>query len=540
MGIKKFFGWLNKNHSECILNDLTVFQPDTLLFDMNGFFHPIAQLVFRYHNHKTDKFIVRDNFTTRKKYFQAVCGSIDTYVNAINPKKYVVMCVDGCAPVSKQNQMRSRRVRKNEHAEQGGFDSNQISVGTEFMHHLTIYIDNWIKRKVTEDERWRSLKVIFSNEKVAGEGEHKLIRFIRAHDELKHCLVGADADLIVLSMFTDVRNIHILREDNRTSQPFYVDIDCVSEAVFKHMKWNDPDDAEDPECDPRRIVNDFVFLSFLVGNDFLPHIPCIEIICGGMELMFDIYRKIGKKHGYLLRESQTRIHSKAFRAFLSEISTFEQSVLEDKLNGDTVFFPDAIVEKHAEENTFRRTVNIKGYRRDYRRAHFENVEEACQKYIKGLHWVLLYYSGKHVDWNWFYDSHYAPLAYDLAKEKFDDFQFETNEPADPLLQLISILPRRNAKLVPSCLAPLLPEDADFEIDLGGMHQEWEGIALLPFVDRTLLKREYVKKLPLLTDRERKLNEPSRSYVYEIGDTPFTLMTIFGNYPCRTKRSIVIF
>ena len=58
------------------------------------------------------------------------------------------------------------------------FDSNSITPGTVFMDHLTKYIDWYIRKKISSNVKWRNLEVIFSNEKVPGEGEHKVLNFI--------------------------------------------------------------------------------------------------------------------------------------------------------------------------------------------------------------------------------------------------------------------------------------------------------------------------------------------------------------------------
>lgn len=44
---------------------------------------------------------------------------------------------------------------------------------------------------------------------------------------------------------------------------------------------------------------------------------------------------------------------------------------------------------------------------------------------------------------------------------------------------------------------------DFKIDLNGKKFAWQGVALLPFVDETRLKRGLLPLLDKLTDDERE-------------------------------------
>ena len=46
------------------------------------------------------------------------------------------------------------------------------------------------------------------------------------------------------------------------------------------------------EVDFERIIDDFVFLTFLIGNDFLPHLPAIDIGDGAFDIIFESYKTV--------------------------------------------------------------------------------------------------------------------------------------------------------------------------------------------------------------------------------------------------------
>lgn len=51
-------------------------------------------------------------------------------------------------------------------------------------------------------------------------------------------------------------------------------------------------DAE-VRLDKERLIDDFVFLTFLVGNDFLPHLPTLRIGDSAFDVIFDAYKRVG-------------------------------------------------------------------------------------------------------------------------------------------------------------------------------------------------------------------------------------------------------
>lgn len=99
-----------------------------------------------------------------------------------------------------------------------------IIPGTELMSDLDKLLEFFVLNKLDTDTEWRDLKVILSNSQVEGEGEHKIMEYLRSqklqNPELKEdtfCIYGNDSDLILLSLVSHLNNIVIFREQYTNS-----------------------------------------------------------------------------------------------------------------------------------------------------------------------------------------------------------------------------------------------------------------------------------------------------------------------------------
>lgn len=62
--------------------------------------------------------------------------------------------------------------------------------------------------------------------------------------------------------------------------------------------------------DLERVIDDFVLICILVGNDFLPHSPVLDIAEGAMDTLFDVYREMLPVMGGYLTSAQLIDHAR--------------------------------------------------------------------------------------------------------------------------------------------------------------------------------------------------------------------------------------
>jgi len=551
MGIKFFFKWYSTNFGKNIekmkkgdtFSDKNV-KIDNLMVDLNGLFHSSTQKVYQYGNCKPQKRFLNTKKQNKQnplkqqiRVFEDICNNIEMLFQLVNPKKRLILCVDGPAPLSKQNQQRQRRFRsalEKEDAEFNTFDSNALTPGTKFMDYLTKYIDWYIRKRISEDPMWQKIDIIFSNEKSAGEGEHKVLNFIRFYGkpEERYCIHGMDADLIMLSLGTHFQNFYILREDvyDKDNEFFLINIGETRKDLVEYMKWSGSNFNE------ISAVDDFIFIMFMVGNDFLPHVPSLEILGGGIDEMITVCKDIGKSYGHIteITSDGVRIRINALEIFFATMGMKEKNILEDKLKIKDTFFPDYTLEESAKyisetkEEKGHFDLDIEKYREKYYQKNLPNVidrKKLCHEYIEGLQWVMNYYTVGVPNWKWCFRQNYAPFAFDLSNHIKDYVQpiYGRTTPTTPYQQLLCVLPPKSSHLIPSPLASLLTNPSSklkkycpdkFEIDLSGKKREWEGLVLLPCVEFDVVRDEYFKYIDKVDERDLSRNRLGLSFVYK--------------------------
>ena len=253
MGVPAFFRWISEKYPKIIVEvleeklryinghphppDLNQPNPngvefDNLYIDMNGIIHPCS--------HPEDRPAPR----SEEEMYMNVFEYVDRLFAAVRPRKVLFLAIDGVAPRAKMNQQRSRRFRaaqdakerremleevKQEMLDMGlstsesdkpEWDSNVITPGTEFMDKLALYLEYYVLERMNTYKAWRDITVILSDASEPGEGEHKIMSFVRRQRTMPgydpntwHVLHGLDADLIMLALATHEVRFTISREE---------------------------------------------------------------------------------------------------------------------------------------------------------------------------------------------------------------------------------------------------------------------------------------------------------------------------------------
>uniref|UniRef100_A0A8C8MEA6 5'-3' exoribonuclease n=1 Tax=Oncorhynchus tshawytscha TaxID=74940 RepID=A0A8C8MEA6_ONCTS len=641
MGVPAFFRWLSRKYSTIVVHcteerskecngvripvDTSKPNPnevefDNLYLDMNGIIHPCT--------HPEDKAAPKNE----DEMMVAIFEYMDRLFNIVRPRRVLYMAIDGVAPRAKMNQQRSRRFRaskegvelveeksriREEILGRGGylppvevkerFDSNCITPGTEFMDNLAKCLRYYVADRLSNDPGWRNITVILSDASVPGEGEHKIMDYIRRqraqphHDpNTHHCLCGADADLIMLGLATHEPNFTIIREEFKPNQPRPCAMcgqkgheikDCQGVAREKqgeHDEFADTMPASEQEfifirlCvlreylereltmaslpfpfDFERTVDDWVFMCFFVGNDFLPHLPSLEIREGAIDRLVGIYKDVvHKTGGYITENGFVKLES--VELIMQAIGVAEDNIFKKRKEDDVRWKLEAVafsrelflfnrsfssfvklrggrfsigssdgqdgrgVKRKAEDSDSEPEPedNVRlwedGWKQRYYKTKFDVDatdddfrKKVVKSYVEGLCWVLRYYYQGCASWKWYFPFHYAPFASDFKdiKGMFTDFELGT-KPFKPLEQLMGVFPAASGNFLPQTWRSLMsnPESSiidfypdDFAIDLNGKKYAWQGVALLPFVDERRLRAALAEVYPNLSPEENKRN-----------------------------------
>ena len=246
------------------------------------------------------------------------------------------------------------------------WNTSAITPGTAFMNKLNTRMNVYCQENARKTGN--TLEYIYSGSDVAGEGEHKIFEYIRDnaryHKDTTTLIYGLDADLIMLCLnhLHISQNIYLYRDTPEfiqsldstlsSSEQYYLDIPefaCSLEAVMRETKENGiatdintafVSDARTEaagvassgtsQITPEVIaaIDDYIVMTFMLGNDFMPHFPSLNLRTNGMTVLLQTYANMFKNSkDYLVSRASGRpvIVWKTMRAFIGLLAETEHN-----------------------------------------------------------------------------------------------------------------------------------------------------------------------------------------------------------------------
>lgn len=305
----------------------------------------------------------------------------------------------------------------------------------------------------------------------------------------------------------------------------------------------------------QNLIMDYIFLSFMLGNDFLPALPSLKIKEGGLDQLLRVYKMVQmQQKNYLIGTGQDKtyyVNIEFLRELLNQLSLLEDPMLQHRTKvrnhrvnnfyrsrdyTSATPYEQALMEfEYVENSGDPIQLGYSGWRNRYYYHHFiienrnthefkKNVQDICQNFLEGMMWTLRYYSQGCPNWEWNYEYHSSPTVTDLHEslKKLNPNKLQINnqsQPVTPFFQLMCILPPGSSKLLPKPLADLMtnPDSPisylypkNFELDTLSQRFRWECHPLLPSINRKQLQNMLLQIEKFLTVEETVRNKNSAS------------------------------
>jgi 5'-3' exonuclease len=475
MGIPSYFSYIIQKYSS-IIKPIHKCKINNFYLDCNSIIYDTIKNV--------DVSTLKDNISTI--IISQVISKIEEYIYTINPDNVVYIAFDGVAPLAKLEQQRQRRFKSLYQEETLNtilkkdkchlWNNCAITPGTTFMKQLNTMIESHF----IEASKYNVNKLVLSLSNQYGEGEHKIFEYIRAnpvdHHSLTTCIYGLDADLIMLcinhlhlceSIFLYRETPHFISNLNSSLEPnksYLFDISILGDKIVDTMKHS------------RGITksiydysHDYIFLCFMLGNDFLPHFPSVNIRTGGIFKLLNAYKNVMGSDECLTNGK--KIYWKNVRKIIKHLADLEEfHIIEELKKRDNIRnqynnnTPENTIKKFESlplqnrmlENQLNPTTPGWKYRYYTLLFHIEpdeiRLKQICMNYLEGLEWTMKYYTTNCFDWKWKYKYHYPPLLCDLIKYtpyfETELIPYSNPSPVSDIVQLCYVLPKKYLSLLP--------------------------------------------------------------------------------------------
>lgn len=508
MGFKNFYLGFKSFFGDCISSENNT-TPTVLIIELNGLFYQGCHKLYSQYENMADLHKLK----LQVLLFEQICLSFHSIIAEYQSAQTILLVVDGVPGLMKNVEQRQRRYKNSfENKYNGVFDLNCFSPGTKTLHYLTKYIDWYLRSKMTTDPMYRNKKIYFSNEKVAGEGEIKIINFIQrqCHATDPIMIYSSDSDLILLCLILTEFDITIARNSSHYGKE-YLSVKRFRQEIYQQFSFD--------QVEQQQTFLDFFLLFTLLGNDYVPNSPCIYHFSILYENILPQYKQY-RKH-FVTGNKPYSLHLQNLCNFFVLLGKQEKKWLEEKYKAQSCsFFPDSIyLNQTVQGNQF----DFLSYQQSFRSLNMITKDTVYQYLCTLQNMINMMFQH---DFNWFYFFQYykTPFLSDFAYTE----EMETHVPSrlkqlqnpvfDPFFHLSIIIPPQSKCLLPKSLQRIFFDLKEFypsyiEIDLTGKFKIWEGIVKLPIMKANMFLEYYTEKKVNLEPEEKRRNIVGRTFYY---------------------------
>jgi 5'-3' exonuclease len=475
MGIPLYFKKVSTEFTDIISSKQPYTKCDRLFLDFNCAIHRCCnelktQLEL---DHQVTDAEFEDMLIARCKVFIAEIYEL------VKPTELIYVAIDGVVPMAKIQQQRKRRYlrdwREGELAKSSRngskrrdghtWNTNAITPGTSFMQALVLEISAFTETF----SKSHDIRTITTYEK--GEGEHNIYRYICKTDDRRaytDVIYGLDADMILLSMLMpSVNKTFLIREDvNDVSNFIYMDIHNTRSQIVKQFA-----DITDTNTNTSVLLKSYIFLTFLLGNDFVPNLTYLSLRTNGLSTMLSMYTEtyLKQNNGRHIINVDNTINTEFLSMFIEALARDEDTAFADcekkyydtKLRRTHYTYEEKKLDNYPLIHKYPEIINVDtaGWRRYYYYYLFDKsircdvISQSCIKYLIGLQWLVDYYFNKKTDWYWCYPYSYSPTILDLSNyiNSIDHYPSSLTHgyrSINALDQLLMVLPTSSKHLIP--------------------------------------------------------------------------------------------
>ena len=455
------------------------------------------------------------------------------------PSTALYIAVDGAVPCAKIHQQRLRRYKSafmtledsllraqlGLEEKEAGWDRNAITPGTQFMDKMNKFLVGYSKKLAGS---------IVSGTDEPGEGEHKIMRYLKTVDAKNVVIYGMDADLILLGMLkaeqTDRRGkIVLVREKDEVKDTSQITLQFFAPSAAAEVLWKESGST----ASLQDWIFDYVAIMSVLGNDFLPHSLGFSIREDGINELLTALEDCCSSTGSRLTSFDTKgrkINVATLQKIFEFLASGEERKVASWLRQKEKWYPPALkatepweraVEERESEPMRRRTEMflfaqskgggwVKPEWRDLLEVHHFSgrTKDAALGFLQGFAWVHSYYLDcDSVDMSWYYPWSAPPTFKTLASILSVDGLPSLGVLASPaprkqgqstyvkpLEQLVMVLPPQSFHLLPPRIAEKLRKDHfeyipyGFQLEMFGKRFLWECEPKIPFLPRSLAEK----------------------------------------------------